>query len=390
MKLVTFNGIKFILTSDTSEALGELHRQMPAIMADVTGMRDSQSGDQKYFNRQDSWDIKQLHGDTTVTFYSKLVSKGKKLIKEFSIIRESSSPSLGLVYELGSRTDEGIITEGFFVSPTLDWYTPSILIGVNEDDGAMIPLYTSTLNVEELKGIPVHNADEGEVVTGPGLTCGPTGCNVPTGSDDPDIFGYSGFYENDDSLTTRVVVNGITLYYAVYNDYYRFDWWFECLGGGREDYYGWSGEITWNNTTNNNYSESSGGVYGSDIVDWLDWPENRAWYYVTDRIFSEVVYGEASGVFEWSSGWIADLILGTCTTDKDATGVPWWIYAETNRQIIIKVPSEVENEVLEFIIWDAAVGPYMIMPGLSVRLYAYQGLPVYILVQYLTVVEKYL
>jgi hypothetical protein len=130
MKLVTFNGIKFILTSDTSEALGELHRQMPAIMADVTGMRDSQSGEQKYFNRQDSWNIKELFGDTTVVFHSKSGKQKKKIPQVITFIEDTKVSNLGLVYELGTMDNYcgNLELLNFWCNLELSWDSPTLEI----------------------------------------------------------------------------------------------------------------------------------------------------------------------------------------------------------------------------------------------------------------------
>jgi hypothetical protein len=398
MKIVTFRGIKFILTSDTSEALGELHRQMPAIMADVTGMRDSQSGEQKYFNRRGSWEIKDLFGNTTVTFYSKIKLKKKKITNTFKNIIEISNSVLGLVYELGSRDDTtAIITEGFFVSLTTDWYTPSIIIELAVEDyestgNVEMPSFISPiLKIEELDLIPVHPADEGTETSGPGITCGATGCVIPTSSDSPDIHGYSGFYQEDNTSRKTVIVNGITLYDRINPAYWRIDWRYVCLGGGREDYYGWEGEINYNYNFGISIPfESSGAVYGTDIVDEIDWPENRAWYYITDLVYMGNLFGNLSGVdIPWSTGWLYDEIVGDCVTTRDPTGIPYWSYLEVNRKIRLKVPSEESTgTIIEFILWDREVGPEMTMPGVSCRIYEYQGLPVYILVLTDTILDS--
>ena len=83
MRLVNYGGVRYLLTSDTDEAVGELNRQLPMIKADIQGMKDSQSGEQKWFHRQDSWDIKEVFGATTVTVYSKSGGKKYRAIKNY-------------------------------------------------------------------------------------------------------------------------------------------------------------------------------------------------------------------------------------------------------------------------------------------------------------------
>ena len=78
MRLVVYDGVRYLLTSYTEEALQELHRQLPQIRADIRGMRDSQSGEQKWFHRQDSWDIKEAFGTTTVSVFSGSKPGGKR------------------------------------------------------------------------------------------------------------------------------------------------------------------------------------------------------------------------------------------------------------------------------------------------------------------------
>ena len=78
MRLIIYDGVRYLLNSSTEEAIGEFHRQLPAIKADIEGMRASQPLWQKSFHREDKWHIKEHFGITTVNVNSSISKGGKK------------------------------------------------------------------------------------------------------------------------------------------------------------------------------------------------------------------------------------------------------------------------------------------------------------------------
>ena len=110
MRLVIYDGVRYLLSSYTDEAMGEFHRQLPMIRADIQGMKDSQSGEQKWFHRQDSWNIKEAFGTTTVEVFSK--SGEPKPVEKRERIDVITSVVIGLEYTDGTYSGfEGPLNE---------------------------------------------------------------------------------------------------------------------------------------------------------------------------------------------------------------------------------------------------------------------------------------
>lgn len=82
MRLIIYDGVRYSLTSSTEEAIGEFHRQLPNIKADIAAMRASQPLMQKSFHRMGNWDIKEHFGITTVMYHSKIDKPKKKQVIE--------------------------------------------------------------------------------------------------------------------------------------------------------------------------------------------------------------------------------------------------------------------------------------------------------------------
>lgn len=78
MRLIIYDGIRYLLASYTDEAMKEFHAQLPAIKSDIQAMRATQFNDQKWFYRKGSWGIKEVFGTTTVTILSGSKPKGVK------------------------------------------------------------------------------------------------------------------------------------------------------------------------------------------------------------------------------------------------------------------------------------------------------------------------
>jgi hypothetical protein len=143
MRLVIYDGVRYLLASHTAEAISEFHRQLPQIKADIQGMRDSQSEEQKWFHRQDSWDIKEAYGITTVIVHSsskELEVVEKKRIVEYPIISyvigleytDGTYPGYEWIWPLynGSGVSIGTIAGGEFITEVnLPWGETAALHG---------------------------------------------------------------------------------------------------------------------------------------------------------------------------------------------------------------------------------------------------------------------
>jgi hypothetical protein len=141
MRLVIYDGVRYLLASQTDEAVYELHKQLPQIKADIQGMRDSQSGEQKWFHRQDNWDIKEAYGITTVVVQSKSggVVKKKRIESKVDIVSRPVP-----VYVTG---DDGGNLTGTICCRELDW--KSIFFFQEETDWTrweLIPFNCFTTN----------------------------------------------------------------------------------------------------------------------------------------------------------------------------------------------------------------------------------------------------
>lgn len=130
-KLIIYDGVRYLLSSSTEEAVGEFHRQLPSIKADIAAMRATQLVDQKSFHRMGNWDIKEQFGITTVVFNSKITKKGdkNKLTEEY----ESVSYEYVLLVELGVDPSGGLyLPKGFAIfEPDGDGEGPNGLGAVN-------------------------------------------------------------------------------------------------------------------------------------------------------------------------------------------------------------------------------------------------------------------
>ena len=202
MRLIIYDGVRYLLNSYTDEAMEEFHKQLPQIKADIQGMRDSQVSEQKSFHRKGNWDIKEAYGTTTVTVHSK--SGGEKKIKRIEKYDRFAKPVP--VYVTG---DEGANLTGAICCRDLDWkaifffqsetnwenweYIPARTMGANEVNTEgyvrVFPLelisrnwradYVPTVTEEETKKWGENESYDSpeEAVLGPG-TWTPTGWGV--------------------------------------------------------------------------------------------------------------------------------------------------------------------------------------------------------------------
>jgi hypothetical protein len=406
MKLVTFNGVKFILTSDTSEALGELHRQMPAIMADVTGMRDSQSGDQKYFNRRGSWEIKEVFGSTTVMFYSKITSSGRKITKELTNIFKSIGPDLGFVYELGEvdhwtvgidgmRVAVLVITH-FWANLSKTWLTPSYLQEVPVEDQVpfpaplMQPLISDTLNLFPLIELVQNPEDFGFDQT---ITQSVTGA-YPGWDNPPSSPGDIGYYESINEISETTTMLGSILWTGSRRNNLRIDWEAICdLGVDAKVTYK-EGVYDIENTGENPPTVMCNASTEA-IEDDETWVKNHAWCSIAyvSRLSDNIT---VSG--DWWSRVGSVLHIGPpehwhlgvceCTLDygmglKEPSIVPPANRTDISGTIECKIGSE--NGLINTYVLAAA---YVRgtgeddrgQPTASVRIYSYKNDPVYIIV----------
>jgi hypothetical protein len=392
-RLVILGGVRYFLNCTQDQ----FYKMLPGIRSDIAQMQVAQvNNPQKWFKREGRWSINEVNKDITV-YVNASVPPGAPGVED--VIRlMSMSDTLGLVYELGSRSGEfdSIQTEGFYICPALDWYQPSILIDLPPDEYGysdnveMPPITSLNLLVKELKRIPVHEVGEITDITGPGVT---SGSYVPLASNDPDDIGYSGFYESDESQYCRIEFNGIVFYDRFTPNYFRLDWDFYCRGhsGWAPDIFGYRGLIDHDAGYDTNQPIlNSSGLAGTDADDEINWEENRAWYCTKLLVNTVLDSGNPTGdSVYWSGGWHYDLVLGTCPTTEVPTGFPFWNYVNTGRVLTVAVPSEeTAAEYIEFTLWDEAVGPPMTQPGLSVKIYEYQTFPVYVIILTDTILDS--